>query len=88
MLINHLDSPDRKGGEMNKRKAMIGWLVYTGAKPIAKEMLKSKAKAAAPGKKAGSRRPSVAAILAGVGAAVGAVMFWRRRGPSDDYTPS
>ncbi len=51
-------------------------------------MLKSKAKAAAPGKKAGSRRREFAAILAGVGAAVGAVMFWRSRGPSDDYTPS
>lgn len=73
---------------MNKRKAMIGWLVYTGGTTIAKRMLKSKAKAAVPGKKAGLRRPSIAAILAGVGATVGALMFWRRRGASDDYTPS
>jgi hypothetical protein len=71
---------------MNKRKAMIGWLVYTAGKPIAKRMLKSKAKAAVPGKKA--RRPNFAAILAGVGAAVGALMFWRSRDASDDYTPS
>jgi hypothetical protein len=73
---------------MNKRKAMIGWLVYTGGATIVKRMVKSKAKAAVPGKKAGSRRPNFAAILAGVGAAVGALMFWRSRSTSDDYTPS
>jgi len=73
---------------MNKRKAMIGWLVYAGAKLMAKEMLKSKAKSAVPGKKAGSRRPNFVAILAGAGAAVGALMFWRSRGSSNDYTPS
>jgi hypothetical protein len=73
---------------MNKRKAMIGWLVYTGGATIVKRMVKSKAKAAVPGKKAGSRRPNFAAILAGVGAAIGALLFWRSRGSSNDYTPS
>ena len=73
---------------MNKRKAMIGWLVYTGGTTIAKRMLRSKAKAAVPGAKAGSRRPKVAAIVAGVGAAIGALLFWRSRGSSNDYTPS
>lgn len=73
---------------MNKRKAIIGWLVYTAGKPLAKRMLKSKAKAAVPGKKAGARRPNFAAILAAAGAAAGALMFWRRRGSSDDSKPS
>jgi hypothetical protein len=73
---------------MNKRKALIGWLVYTGGTTIAKRMLKAKAKAVVPGKKTGSRWPNFAAILAAVGAAVGVLMFWRSRGSSDDYIPS
>ena len=73
---------------MNKRKAMIGWLVYTGGAMIVKRMVKAKAKAAVPGTKAGSRRPNFAAILAGVGAAIGALLFWRSRSSSNDYTPS
>ena len=70
---------------LNRRKAMIGWLVYTGAKPIAKQALKSRAKkvkdTAVPGESKGSRRlPKVAAAAAAAGAVVGGLVFWRRRG--------
>lgn len=68
---------------MNKRKALIGWLVYSAAKPIAKRAVKQKAKAAVPAKRSGSRfAPNTAAILAGVGAVAGALLFWRKK--SDD----
>jgi hypothetical protein len=63
---------------VNKRKAMIGWVVYTAAKPIVKRALKSKAKAAVPAKRAGAGGPNKAALLAGAGAVVTAVVFWRR----------
>ena len=55
---------------LNKRKALIGWLVYTVGKPFAKRALKSKAKGAVPGRKPGSRRPNLAAILASVEAII------------------
>jgi hypothetical protein len=60
---------------LNKRKALIGWIVYTLGKPIAKRAVKSKAKSAVPGKRGGA----IAAAVAGVGAALGGVMFWRKR---------
>ncbi len=69
---------------LNRRKAMIGWLVYTAAKPIVKRAMKSKASGAVPGARNGSRVPNTAAMLAAVGAAVGAVMFWRSRQSDDD----
>jgi hypothetical protein len=65
---------------LNKRKAMMGWLVYTAAKPIAKRVLKRKAKGAVPGTRSGSKAPNKAAIVAGLAALGGALMFWRRRG--------
>jgi hypothetical protein len=63
---------------LNRRKAMIGWLVYTVAKPLAKRAVKSKAKAAVPGTRAGSRVPNASAIIAAVGAALGGLAVWRR----------
>ena len=73
---------------MNRRKAMIGWLVYTAGKPLAKRALKSRAKSAksaVPGtsgaKGAGA---STGAILAAAGAALGALLFWRSRKSGDD----
>ena len=68
---------------LNKRKAMVGWLVYTAAKPLAKRAVKSKAKSAVPGRRESSRGPSKAAVLAGAGALAGALMFWRSRGSDD-----
>jgi hypothetical protein len=60
---------------LNKRKAVIGWVVYTVGKPLAKRTLKSKAKNAAPGKRGGV----IAGALAGLSAAVGGLLFWRKR---------
>ena len=72
---------------LNKRKAMIGWLVYTAAKPLAKRALKSKARSAVPGKRDSSSGRSTTAVLAGVGAVAGALMFWRSRSSGSDDQP-
>ncbi len=69
---------------LNRRKAMLGWLVYTTAKPMVKRMLRQKAKGAVPGTRAGGRGPNKAAVVAGVGALVAGLMFWRRGGGSGD----
>jgi len=61
---------------LSKRKAIIGWLVYTIAKPMAKR----KAKSAAPGKRGGV----IAGIVAGIGAVLGGLMFWRKRRSKDE----
>ena len=71
----------------NRRKAMMGWLIYTAAKPIVKRVLRRKAKDAVPGTRSGSKAPNNAAIAAAAAAAIGALMFWRRRG-DDDSSPS
>lgn len=73
---------------LNRRKAMIGWLVYQAGKPIAKRAIKSRAKGAkgvVPGT-AGSKGGGApkGAILAAAGAALGALLFWRRRKSGDD----
>ncbi len=72
---------------LNRRKAMIGWLVYTAAKPFVKRALRSRAKGAVPGTREGSRAPNNAAIVATLSALVGALMFWRSR-RSDGPEPS
>jgi hypothetical protein len=74
---------------LNKRKAMMGWLIYTAAKPIAKRVLKRKAKGAVPGTRSGSlKAPNTAAILAGLAAIGAALMFWRRGSDSpSEETP-
>jgi hypothetical protein len=73
---------------VNKRKAMIGWLVYTAAKPMAKRALKSKARSALPGARAGARGPNKAAIVAGAGALAAALVFWRRGSDGGESGPS
>jgi len=70
---------------LSKRKALIGWIVYTVGKPIAKRAMKSKARSATPGKRGGA----IAGAVAGLGAAVGGLMFWRRRrGKGESATSS
>jgi len=70
---------------LNRRKAMIGWLVYTGVKPFIQQAMKSrasKAKAAATPGSGDSRRGTLArgaAALAAAGAALGGLLFWRSR---------
>jgi hypothetical protein len=72
---------------MNRRKAMIGWLVYSLAKPIAKQAIKRKAKEAAPAQKPKSRLAVGAAAIVGTLAALGgALFFWRKK--SDGGKPS
>lgn len=72
---------------LNRRKAMIGWLVYTAGKPLAKRAVKSRAKTAkgaVPGgssSSGGAKRG--AALIAAAGAVVGGLAFWRSR-KSDD----
>ncbi len=56
---------------LNKRKALIGYTVYAVTKPIAKRMMRSKARAV-PGGRLG-------ALVAALGALVGGLFFWRRR---------
>jgi hypothetical protein len=55
----------------SKKNAIVGWLVLTIGKPIAKR----KARQAVGGKRGGA----IAAAVAGVGAALGGLMFWRKR---------
>jgi hypothetical protein len=68
---------------LNRRKAMIGWLVYTAAKPLLKRTLKSKAGSAVPGTREGSRAPNNAAVIAALAALGGVFMFWRNRKGDD-----
>ena len=69
---------------LNRRKAMIGWLVYTAAKPIAKRALRQKAKGAIPGTREGRRGPGKGVIFGGLAALAAGLMFWRRGSGGDD----
>jgi hypothetical protein len=68
---------------LNRRKAIIGWLVWTAAKPFVKRALKSRARGAVPGTREGSRAPNNAAIVVALAAVAGAFMFWRNRRSED-----
>jgi LPXTG-motif cell wall-anchored protein len=72
---------------LNRRKAFIGYLVYKLGKPIAKRVMKRKAKGAVPGTREGSRAPNIPAILAGLGALAGGLLFWRKRRARDEPSP-
>jgi hypothetical protein len=66
---------------LNKRNAVLGWVVWNAAKIAAKR----KAKSAAPGRANGSMRPNKGAIAAALATVGGAVWFLRRRsGDSDE----
>jgi hypothetical protein len=60
---------------LSKRKALIGWIVYTIGKPVAKRAVKAKARSATPGRRGGA----IAGAVAGIGAILGGLMFWRKR---------
>jgi hypothetical protein len=72
---------------LNRRKAFLGYLVYTAAKPFVKRAFRSKAKGAVPGTREGSRAPNNAAIVAALGALLGGLMFWRSRRGGGEATP-
>ena len=73
---------------MNRRKAMIGWAVYSVGKPVvmqvAKRKVKGKAKGVVRTKGWKSRLPKAAGVVAAVGAVIGALAFWRTRSSDDD----
>jgi hypothetical protein len=69
---------------MNKRKAMIGWLVYTAAKPLVRQFVKRKTKSAVPASP-GRSKSRLAAMVAAGAAIGGALFFWRRK--SDEGGP-
>jgi hypothetical protein len=69
---------------LNKRQALLGWLVYTAAKPFVKRAVKSKARAAVAGTRERATAPNTAASLALLAAAAGALMFWRKRQSDED----
>jgi hypothetical protein len=62
---------------LSKRKALIGYGVYTIGKPLAKRRLWKKA----PEPKRSSKKMigGIAAAVAAAGAAIGGVVFWRKR---------
>ncbi len=61
-------------GIVNRRNAMLGWATWQ----VSKQVAKSKARSAVPGRVDGSRRPNKGAILSAVAAIGGALWFWRR----------
>jgi MYXO-CTERM domain-containing protein len=62
-------------GVLNRRNAVLGWLVWQSGKYAAKR----KARDAVPGRVDDSMRPNKSALAAAVAAAGGALWFWRRR---------
>ena len=66
---------------LSKRKALIGYGVYTAGKPIAKRAVRNKAKNMAPSRKPERKgvAAGVVAAVAAAGAAIGGLMFWRKR---------
>jgi hypothetical protein len=64
----------------NRRNAVMGWLTWLTAKRV----LKHKARSAVPGTAEGSKRPNKGAIAVGAAAVVGVLLFWRRKGSSDE----
>ena len=63
---------------LNKRKAMIGYGVYTIAKPLAKAKIMKKVPEP-PKKRSKKMIGGIAAVAAATGAAVGGLVFWRKR---------
>ena len=67
-------------GVLNKRNALLGWVVWQAGKRVAKR----KAKTAVPAIDPESKRPNrPAMLLAALAAVGGALLFWRRRSPDD-----
>ena len=67
-------------GILNKRNAVLGWLVWQ----VGKRFAKRKAKAAVPAMDQESKRPNKPAILSALAAVGGVLWFWRRRRKEDD----
>ncbi len=80
---------------LNRRKAMIGWLVYSAAKPLAKQAVKAQAKKSAKASTATSEPASgsgrgvakIAARVVALAAVAGGLLYWRRSRSQDDEEP-
>jgi hypothetical protein len=77
-MPDHADerSAMERSAMLSKRKALIGYGVYTLGKPLAKRKLRQQQADATRRKKLIG---GVAAAAAAVGATVGGLVFWRRR---------
>jgi hypothetical protein len=65
---------------LNRRKAMIGYAVYTIGKPVVLRLIKKrKSLGTADAAKKGGWRVSKKGIVAAAIAAIGALAFWRKR---------
>ena len=62
---------------INRRNAIVGWIVWT----VTKDVAKRKAKSAAPAAEGG--RPNKPLWAVGIAAAVGVLTFWRRHRDSE-----
>jgi hypothetical protein len=62
-------------GILNKRNAVLGWVVWQ----VGKRFARKKAKDAVPGRVDDTKRPNKGAIVSALAAVGGAVWFWRRR---------
>ncbi len=63
-------------GLVNKRNAVLGWMVWQVGKRVAKRKARD---TIVPGTAGGSKRPNAGAIASALAALGGAVWFWRRR---------
>ena len=74
---------------LNRRKALIGWMVYSAGKPIAKYAIAKKAKQVASQSEESTRSggSKVARRAVALAAVAGGILFWRSRsGKGDDGT--
>jgi hypothetical protein len=66
---------------VNRRNAILGWMVWTVSKTAAKRKAKQAVKTAEDGNGRPGKR---AAVLSGLAATGGAIWFWRRRRGGDE----
>jgi ferric-dicitrate binding protein FerR (iron transport regulator) len=64
----------------NKWHALVGWLVITLGKPLAKRKAKKKARV-------GEREGIIAGAVAATGAALAGLLFWRKRKGEGEESP-
>jgi len=83
--LDSLAADDRSGmGIMNRRNAMLGWVVWE----VAKRTAERKAKAAIPATADDSMRPNRSAIALLVAVVLGALWIWYRLSDDEDFEPA
>jgi hypothetical protein len=68
-------------GVVNRRNALLGWVVWTTTKRVAKQKAKSAGRSDGE-----SRAPNKRAVAAGIAAVGGALWFLKRRSGPDEET--